>query len=140
MLCDYTFLINFFFCNILFSLFLFNCTSYGLSQLSLFFPRYIPIKFHSLGDMKASITLSLNVKKVFTLKNAEDSALTDYIRFLVQYTSLVVGKRKILSEFKKDKDMNIFDVLVSSNEAFAIVLYKNNRDKWESSKKGNDVG
>ena len=94
-----------------------------------------PIKFNSLGDMKASITLSINVKKVFTIKNAEDSALADYIRFLVRYTSLVVGKRKILTEFKKNKDMNIFDVIGPSDEAFAVVLYENNRDKWESQAK-----
>ena len=29
----------------------------------------------------------------------------------------------------------IFDVLVPSDEAFAIVLYENNRDKWESQAK-----
>ena len=31
--------------------------------------------------------------------------------------------------------MNIFDVLVPSDEAFAIVLYENNRNKWESQAK-----
>ena len=85
--------------------------------------------------MKTDIMLTINVKKMFKITNAQDSALTDYIRFLVWYTSLVVGKRKILIEFKKNKDMNIFDVLVPSNEAFAVVLYENNRDKWESQAK-----
>ena len=72
--------------------------------------------------MKTDITLTINAKKVFKLTNDQDSALTDYIRFLVRYTTLILGKRKILTEFKKNKDMNIFDMLVPSDEAFAIVL------------------
>jgi len=88
-----------------------------------------------IGDAKCNITTTVSAKKVFAIKNPEDSVLTDYIRFVVKYTSMIFGKRKILSEFKKNKNCTLFDVLTPSDEAFAIVIFENNQDKWEGQAK-----
>ena len=86
---------------------------------------------HVIGDAKCNITTTVSARKVFAIKNPQDSVLTDYIRFVVKYTSMIFGKRKILQEFKKNKDCTLFDVLTTSDEAFAIVIFENNQDKWE---------
>lgn len=90
---------------------------------------------HFIGDFKSNITLTLNLNRIFSNKNPEDSTVADYIRFLVRYTSLIIGKRKIVSAFKKQKGIDIFDILLPSDEAFAIVIYENNKEKWESQAK-----
>ena len=81
---------------------------------------------NNIGDAKCNITTTISAKKVFTIKNPQDSVLTDYIRFIVKYMSMIFGKRKILSEFKNNKNCTLFDVLTPSGEAFAIVILENN--------------
>lgn len=48
---------------------------------------------------------------------------------------MIVGKRKIIQEFKKNKKCTLFDILSPSDEAFAIVILENNEEKWEGQAK-----
>ena len=53
----------------------------------------------------------------------------------MRYTSVIFGKRKIIQEFKKNKKCTLFDILTPSDEAFAIVILENNKEKWEGQAK-----
>ena len=54
----------------------------------------------------------------------------NYIRFVAYYTSQLIGQRKLEKLFKENLDKSIFDFITVSDEAFAIVILENNKEKW----------
>ena len=74
----------------------------------------------------------MNPECIFGQQEEANAVLTDYIRFIVKYTCMIFGKRKLIQEFKKNKSCTLFDVLTPSDDAFTIVIVENNKEKWDS--------
>ena len=61
----------------------------------------------------------------------EHQAVKTYVEFATKYTSLLLGVRKIVNHMKETIDGHIFQILTPSDEAFAVVVFENNQEKWD---------
>jgi hypothetical protein len=59
-----------------------------------------------------------------------DTAIDSYVKFVHRYTSSLMGSRKLNAYFKIFPNATIFDAINPSDEAFAILVIRNNYKLW----------
>ncbi len=87
------------------------------------------VDLHS-SDYLKNITPRIDMNSLKHYHSKTKQSLKDYITFVANYTCSILWRQHIELFFKENLDKSIFDLITVSNEAFAIILVENNKEKW----------
>ena len=73
----------------------------------------------------------LDIDYLKTESDPNQRCVIDYIKFATTYTSYLVGKRTLIKHLKHNKGASIFDKITPSDEAFAVLVFENNKEVWD---------
>ncbi len=54
--------------------------------------------------------------------------LSEYVTSVTIYINILIGRQKIEKKFKENKNRSLLDCVTVSDESFAILVHKNNKE------------
>ena len=75
---------------------------------------------------------STMTKHELVVATDEENWLKTYVAFAQKYAAVVAGPRNLSEFYKNNPSKTLFDYLNPSDEAFALLVVKNNQDVWYS--------
>jgi len=59
----------------------------------------------------------------------------EYIKNVVIYAAELIGRENLKKNYQGNRTTSLFQFVAVKNEEFNIVLYKNNKEKWDKQEK-----